>query len=508
MMSDRERLERCIRARHGCVFIPTFEEEEARRLAAEVALAMGRDLRVWSVDAGVANGLVQGSARGFGGPAGGSSGGAPGTEHPAAAMYHLAQTGGPGLIALVDVVEHLGDARTLRQLRVLIERQRDAGGAVILIDHKEALPAVVSSIATRFELSLPDERELESILKATVRRAHQERPVEAVLSRAALAAIVRNLRGLNRREAQQMAHEMLADDSSLSEEDVNTVMARKRQLLHRDGALEFVEAPTSLDDVGGLKALKQWLLERRDAAGEEAARFGLTPPRGVLLLGVQGAGKSLSAKAIATARRAPLLRMDPTALYDRFVGESERRLREALRQAEMMAPIVLWIDEIEKGFASAASHSTDGGLSKRMFGALLTWMQDHRSTVFLVATANDIEALPPELLRKGRFDEIFFVDLPGEEARRVIFEIHLSKRGRDAEKFDLERLARASEGFSGAEIEQAVVSALHLAFGAKREVTAADVERALRASPPLSVTMAERVADLRAWAEGRCRKAE
>jgi SpoVK/Ycf46/Vps4 family AAA+-type ATPase len=222
------------------------------------------------------------------------------------------------------------------------------------------------------------------------------------------------------------------------------------------------------------------------------------------MLGVQGAGKSLSAKAVATAWQRPLLRLDAGALYDKFIGESERRLRDALRQAERMAPVILWIDEIEKAFASAAAQSSDGGLSKRMFGALLTWMQERTAPVFLIATANDIEALPPELLRKGRFDEIFFVDLPVSEARRAIFAIHLKKRGRDVGKFDLDALAAASDGFSGAEIEQAVIAGMHEAFAARTEVTTGHVLEALKGSPPLSVTMAERVADLRAWARGRC----
>jgi SpoVK/Ycf46/Vps4 family AAA+-type ATPase len=212
----------------------------------------------------------------------------------------------------------------------------------------------------------------------------------------------------------------------------------------------------------------------------------------------------LCAKAIATAWGQPLLRMDVGALYDQYIGESERRLRDAFRQAEMMSPIVLWIDEIEKAFASAASRSSDGGLSQRMFGALLTWMQEHAAPVFLVATANDIEALPPELLRKGRFDEIFFVDLPGSETRKQIFEIHLRKRKRDPGKLDLKVLVELAKGYSGAEIEQSIVSAMHEAFAAKSEITTDLIARALRDSPPLSVTMAERVAELRAWAKNRC----
>jgi SpoVK/Ycf46/Vps4 family AAA+-type ATPase len=228
----------------------------------------------------------------------------------------------------------------------------------------------------------------------------------------------------------------------------------------------------------------------------------------VLLLGVQGAGKSLAAKAIATAWTRPLMRLDPSALYDKYVGESEGRLRDALRQAEAMSPVVLWIDEIEKGFASAAGQSTDGGLSRRMFGTLLTWMQEHTHPVFLVATANDIEALPPELLRKGRFDEIFFVDLPTREGRREVFEIHLRRRKQDPARFELGALADASEGFSGAEIEQAVIAALQEAYPTRAALTTERVLKEVRQSPPLSVTMRERIEALRGWAHGRCVPAE
>ena len=226
------------------------------------------------------------------------------------------------------------------------------------------------------------------------------------------------------------------------------------------------------------------------------------------MLGVQGAGKSLCAKAISAGWQLPLLRMDPGSLYNSFIGQSEENLRKAFRQAEQMAPVILWIDEIEKAFASASSQSSDGGLSKRMFGSLLTWMQDHKEPVFIVATANDIEALPPELLRKGRFDEIFFVGLPKPQARQKIFEIHLRKRKRNPEDFDLAALAQAADGYSGAEIEQAVISGLYNAFYADQQLTTEVLIKAVNDSVPLSVTMAEKIQDLYAWAEGRCVSAD
>ena len=254
--------------------------------------------------------------------------------------------------------------------------------------------------------------------------------------------------------------------------------------------------------------LKRWLSVREKAFTEKACEFGLTAPRGVLILGVQGAGKSLCAKAMATAWRQPLFRLDCGTLYNSYIGESERNLRKALHQIEAMSPAILWIDEIEKAFASAASQSTDGGLSKRMFATLLTWMQEHKQPVFLVATANDIEALPPELLRKGRFDEIFFVGLPGEEARKEIFKIHLVKRKRKPESFDLDRLVQVSDGYSGSEIEQAIISALHEAFSRGSDMDTELLVSAIEHSPPLSVTMRERISDLYEWAEGRVVRAD
>jgi SpoVK/Ycf46/Vps4 family AAA+-type ATPase len=438
--------------------------------------------------------------------------GVPDTEHPAAALFHLASraenpsSSSSFLAVMLDVSGHLKDERTLRHLRDLVHKFEQAGGTshLILIDHSPDLPSPVRAIATVLELELPDEEALEQIVRDTLRQRNAVSRIQVELNRKGLQTIIRNLRGLSARQAKQVVLDTVAEDQRFDLTDVNTVLAQKRKHLQSVGLLDYIESPVDLSEIGGLRKLKAWLKQREDALSDEAAAFGISPPRGVLMLGVQGAGKSLSAKAVATAWQRPLLRMDVGALYDKYIGESERRLRDALHQAEMMSPIILWIDEIEKAFASAAAQSTDGGLSKRMFGTLLTWMQEHKAPVFLIATANDIEALPPELLRKGRFDEIFFVDLPDADARRAIFEIHLRKRKRDPQKFDVAALAAAAEGFSGAEIEQAVIAGLHEAFAAKAQLATEHVLSAIRNSPPLSVTMAEKVQSLRDWAEGRC----
>jgi AAA+ superfamily predicted ATPase len=408
----------------------------------------------------------------------------------------------------LDLAEHLRGGRALRILRDIISRYDRTGITLVLIDAEDKLPESIRSYTRRFDISYPDEKELKDIIRATLHRLHRKKPIEIGLSQKGLEAIVRNLRGLTRRQAIRIISDTVADDQRFDDNDINTVIASKRRMIQRGGLLEYVQTPLDLDEIGGMRNLKKWLRMRKDAFTYDASQFGIEAPKGVLMLGVQGAGKSLCAKAIATAWKQPLLRLDPSSLYDMYVGNSERNLRDALRQAEAMSPVVLWIDEIEKGFASAASQSTDGGLSMRLFGTLLTWMQEHRNPVFVVATANDIEALPPELLRKGRFDEIFFVDLPGADVRKEIFAIHLRKRGRDADTFELERLAEASEGYSGSEIEQAIISAMHEAFAKKSRLSTKVIVSSLKASPPLSVTMAEDVQALLAWAKGRCVPAE
>lgn len=496
-MTDRERFELLIHAGHPLISVVTHEEEYALNVVREVAFDMARDLAglglwQWSVASGLRDGLVDTGKR------------VTTTENAAVALAQLTQLPGRYICVLLDLGPHLSDAKTLRYFRETIRHCRQAGSHLVLIDYADQLPSVVATDAVRFDVSLPTEGELDSIIRDVVRRLHRREPIEVDLTRRQLQTIIRNLRGLTRRQAERIITEVVLEDHRLDGSDINGILAAKRRAVDRGGLLEYVEAPVDLSEIGGLRRLKHWLKLRQQAMTDEAAKFGITAPRGVLMLGVQGAGKSLCAKAIATAWQRPLMRMDVGALYDKYIGESERRLRDALRQAESMAPIILWVDEIEKAFASSASRSTDGGLSQRMFGSLLTWMQEHLAPVFLVATANDIEALPPELLRKGRFDEIFFVDLPEASTRREIFAIHLRKRDRDTENFDLDRLAERSEGFSGAEIEQAVVSGLHHAFA---EGAALDTDRLLQAleqSPPLSVTMAESVQALRQWAEGRC----
>jgi AAA+ superfamily predicted ATPase len=491
-MDDSERFEQLVNGGYCCISIVTHEERYALEIIRQAALGLKRSMWIWSVAGGVREGLMSDSPF------------IADTETPAAALCHLADAKEGSICVTLDLAEHLKGGLTLRALRDLIEHFEKNGRMLVMIDSDDKLPEVVRSYARPLEISFPNQQELKDIVRKTLRHFHRKKPIEVGITQKGLDTIVRNLRGLTRRQAERIIIDTVADDRRFDDNDINLVIASKRRMIQRGGLLEYIQIPLDLSEIGGMRRLKKWLSRRKDAFGSKATEFGLEAPRGVLMLGVQGAGKSLCAKAIATAWHQPLLRMDPGTLFNSYIGESERNLREALRQTEMMSPVVLWIDEIEKGFASAASQSTDGGLSKRMFGTLLTWLQEREAPVFVVATANDIEALPPELLRKGRFDEIFFVDLPSPDVRKEIFTIHLKKRKRDPKKFDLEALAEASEGYSGSEIEQAVVSALHGAYADKADLNTERILSALRASPPLSVTLAEKVQCLRAWAEDRC----
>jgi SpoVK/Ycf46/Vps4 family AAA+-type ATPase len=491
-MNDFEQFEQLVTGGYCCISIITFEEQYALEIVRQTALSLKRDLWVWSVAGGVRDGLLADSPC------------ISDTELPAAGLRNLANAKENSICATLDLAEHLKGGLALRSLRDIISCFEKTGNTLVMIDDHDNLPEVVRSYTRPFEISFPSQQELQEIIRRTLQRVHRKKPIEVGITGRGLDTIVRNLRGLTRRQAERIIIDTVANDNRFDDNDINVVIASKRRMIQRGGLLEYIQTPLDLSEIGGMRRLKQWLKNRKDAFTSGAEAFGLRPPRGVLMLGVQGAGKSLCAKAIATAWRQPLLRLDPGTLYNSYVGESERNLRRALKQTEAMSPVILWIDEIEKGFASAASQSTDGGLSKRLFGTLLTWMQEHEAAVFVVATANDIEALPPELLRKGRIDEIFFVDLPRKAVRKDIFAIHLKKRNRDPAKFDLDALAKTSEGYSGSEIEQAVISALHEAYADKTGLTTERIVAAIEASPPLSVTMTESVEGLRAWANGRC----
>lgn len=403
-----------------------------------------------------------------------------------------------GVFVLCDFHWHLdGDPKIIRLLKDIALNFEALPKRIVFLSHRLELPPELAAFATRASLSLPTDEEILNLIRQEAKRYAQQTGQQRIRTdAAALKLLVASLRGLTHRDVTRLAYHAIADDGAISESDLPEVNSAKFAILNQQGLLSYEYDTESFADVGGLDNFKGWLQQRQKAFTGE---LSLEPPRGVLLLGVQGGGKSLAAKAVAGLWQLPLLRLDMGSLYNKFIGESEKNLRQALRQAEQMAPCVLWLDELEKALAQG---SGDDGLGRRLLGYFLTWMAERKQPVFLVATSNDIQKLPAELVRKGRFDEIFFVDLPSEAVRETIFAIHLGKRGIAHERFDLCRVAAVAEGFSGAEIEQAVVSALYtLAEG--QALTEDRLIHAILSTTPLSVVMAEQLLALRQWAEGR-----
>ncbi|HBN78344.1 MAG TPA: ATPase [Planctomycetaceae bacterium] len=424
-------------------------------------------------------------------------------------LQHLIKNPQKGIYVFKDLGPHCKDALVHRLMRDLMQIASKEKMTLIMLDAL-AVPDEIKRFAFRYELGWPSVQELEEVVRETYQKIREESFVEvnSNLRRRDMDQLVQSLRGLSCCQASRVVASVIYDDHHLDGADLPRIIEGKRQLLSSTGCLESIAADFSPDDIGGLTNLKTWLAQRRDGFSPKAIENGLESPRGVLMLGIPGCGKSLCAKVVAADWGMPLLRLDPGVLYQKFIGESESQLRQALRQAEAMAPVVLWIDEIEKAFASASAASADGGLSKRMFGSLLSWMQDHRHPIFLVATANDISALPPELMRKGRFDEVFFVDLPDKEARKHVLKIHLKRRKMNPKGFDLDELADHCEEFSGSELEQVVISAKFAAHQENTPLADKHLIQEMQNTRPLAMLSAEKVRHLRQWAVDRCVSAD
>jgi len=411
-----------------------------------------------------------------------------------------------GIYLLLDFQPYLGYASTQRQVRDIVQRRDCQPHCLVLVGQKIELPAELEALAVRFAPQLPDANALLKLVQEEATAYARENGGKRVESDPdAVRQIVRNLRGLSATDARRIARHLIFRDGVLNADDLPELAKLKFELLNKSGHLHYEYDTARFADVAGARRLKRWIEQRKQVFVDGDAPPGLDPPKGVLLLGVQGCGKSLLAKSIAGGFGVPLVRLDFGTLYDKYHGETERNLRAALASTEQLAPCVLWIDEIEKGLAGDAGggDSSDGGVSRRVLGYLLTWMAERKSRVFLVATANQVHALPAELLRKGRFDEIFLVDLPAAEARAEIFALHLRRRALDPTAFDLPALAQAADGFSGAEIEQAIVSALYAAHAAGAPLSDFQLRTELKQTRPLSVLMAEQVDALRTWARER-----
>lgn len=417
---------------------------------------------------------------------------------PAEVLKSIRATDKSGIYVLLDFHPFLAEPVNIRLLKDICQGYERVARTLVLISHELTLPRELEHFTARFNLAFPDRAERQSIVEKVANEWAKSSGSRVRTDRKALDLLIENLSGLSTSDTERLARTAIFDDGALQATDLPTLMQAKYALLNRGGVLSYEYDTARFADLGGMAKVKDWLKQRRPAFDGTAPH--LDAPKGLLLLGVQGCGKSVAARAAAGIYGVPLLRLDFSALHNKYLGESERNLREALATADLMSPCVLWIDEIEKGIANGEG---DSGTSRRVLGSFLTWLAEKKTRVFVVATANDISALPPELIRKGRFDEIFFVDLPKAAVRAEILRIHAAKRSIVLSEEHVGKLAEACEGYSGAEIEQAIVSALYAAHASETTVGAAHVLNELRSTRPLSVVMAERIAELREWAAER-----
>lgn len=490
-MADTKDLSLILDAKIPIVVVESHDER--RVLALLLRFAMQRQLAFyeWRVTRGLHLG-------GFGAGVADSAA----LKEPESLLEHIFQNEGPALYVLCDFHPYLeGEPAVIRYLKDIALDHARLGNTIVLLSHGLSVPAELGRLTAKFDLRLPSDEELMALVRTQAKEwAEQHHGAKVRTDNGTLKRLVANLRGVSHSDAQVLIRHAIFGDGAITESDIPEVNRLKFELLDSEGVLHFEYDTESFASVGGLDNLKSWLELRRSAFLDATE----DQPKGVMLLGVQGGGKSLAAKAVAGYWGIPLLRLDFGTLYNKFFGETERNLRNSLKQAELMAPCVLWMDEIEKGLATGQS---DNATSKRVLSTLLTWMAENEKPVFIVATSNDISELPPELVRKGRLDEVFFVDLPEQRVRCEIFRIHLEKRKIDPAGFDLDALADASEGFTGAEIEEAIVAARYLASSRGETVQHQDVLAALNRTYPMSIMRAESIASLRAWADGRTVKA-
>jgi hypothetical protein len=478
-----------VRSRLGLIALDADDPTQAHEALATAAAQLGIPLFLWT--------RTKGLVRKNGGPAIAS------TADLVGALAYVEAARESAIFVFEGLGADLTDATRAQYLKDAIAGLDGLDAAVVVLDSVESLPESLRKLAALVTLPPPERADYLAVVKHVVQHLHDRIPVRAELTQADGERLIAALRGFTLSEAERVLTRVIVDDGILGVQDIAQVVAAKNADMKAAGLLEFCPIEVKLADIADLTALKAWLATRRAviAAPTKAAEMGLPFPRGMLLVGVPGCGKSMCAKAVAADWQLPLLKLDTSGIYDKFVGESEKRFLAAIHSAERAAPAVLWIDEIEKAFSAGSDN--DGGVSVRILGTFLSWLQERRGDVFVVATANDIARLPPELVRKGRFDEIFFVDLPDADVRGSIFRLHLERRRQAIAGFDFPALAAASEGFSGAEIEQAVVSALYAVFAAGGTLRMEDLSAEIARTRPLSSTMQERIQALRDWSQGR-----
>ena len=513
MADTLERLKILLSSSTPIVVMETVEEMRAVRLVRAACSSLSLATFEWSI----ASGLVRcGSEVGELVPETGFSAGGPGhdlsgaqalynSKDPAQALSNLEAMSLEAAFVLKDFHRHMDDPVVVRRLRDVGQKFSTNRRTVIITAPSITIPAELGSLVEFLELPLPDKQRLRQIIDEMTIRVGKTRTLKRTLDSAGLDAMANNLRGLTEEEAERAASQAIVTRYGITAETVTDVLQAKKEQLRHSGMLEFIDASENLSSVGGLDNLKRWLAQRRGTWEDAAREFGLEPPRGAIILGVQGCGKSMCARAIAGEWKLPLVKFDTAAIFDKYIGETEKRIQKVFRVAEGLAPCVFWIDELEKIFAGSGpdSASVDAGVSSRILAAFLSWMQDRKAPVFVAATCNNVSALPPELIRKGRFDELFFVDLPGQQERKQVLTIHLTKRKRNPADFDLEKIAIAAAGHSGAEIDAAVQTALYAAFAEGHELSTKHLLDALAHTVPLSTTRAEEIEELRSWARTR-----
>jgi len=489
-MEEIEReLKLLVQSGHHLIYLLSYEEDRAKRLIGKLAESFRTKVKYWSSAQGLGEGLS-------------------GASSAQDLVLEISKTNEPTWFVLFDFHNFLQDPlinRGLRELSNFISKRRQF---IFMVSPIYKIPLELEKEIVMLELPLPGAEELKQILERVIASFEKSSGKEIKLKSELKDKMVRAGLGLTEREAERVLVRAFIEHPEFKEEHLDSILAEKKQIIRQQNLLEFYQVEENLEQVGGLDLLKDWLKSRARAFSEEARKYGLPEPRGVLLLGVQGCGKSLCAKAVSNLWRLPLLRFDASLVLGSHEPPAEVNIRRAIQLAESISPCVLWIDEIEKGFsAQLVSGREASGSVARAFASFLVWLQERRKPVYVIATANSISELPPELVRKGRFDEVFFVDLPKLHEREEIFAIHLRKRGRETANFDLKALAEASEGFSGSEIEQSIISAMYEAFTEGREINTEDISKALSETVPLSETLEEQVEELRRWAKNRARPA-
>jgi SpoVK/Ycf46/Vps4 family AAA+-type ATPase len=497
------------------VVMETVEEMRAVRLVRLASASLNLATFEWSIASGLARCGNEGSEPVLEGrlPATGTGQDATdlapqaiyNTREPTQVLSVLEAISVEAAFILKDFHRHMEDPVVVRRLRDVGQKFSKNRRTVVIVAPSIQIPPELASLVEYLELPLPDKQRLRQIIDEMIVRVGKTRTLRRSLDTSGLDVMADNLRGLTEEQAERAVSQAIVTRYGLTAEIVTDVLQAKKEMLRRSEMLDFVDVSDTLASVGGLENLKSWLAQRRGTWEEKARAFGLEPPRGVVILGVQGCGKSMCAQAIAGEWKLPLVKFDTAAIFDKYIGETEKRIQKVFRVAEELSPCVLWIDELEKVFAGSGSDSAsaDAGVSSRLMAAFLSWMQERRAPVFVAATCNNVSALPPELIRKGRFDELFFVDLPNQAERKQIFALELARRNRHPAEFDLNQVAAAARGYSGAEIQAAVQTALYASFSSEQPLTTSSLVNALAKTVPLSTTRAEEIQELRDWARAR-----